>query len=143
MSEKCYSYNEEEYHTDYSAVLDNFSDHCEIGDQVEFWQGDIVQGSHERYLNTYQIIESMQEQAYEESEFSEGYLDEVNKEQQAELKKIVVEYLSKITGAPTFFTANNIEKVEGWWNGEDVQLTPINDDDGEVDVSNIGLIGLN
>jgi len=125
MSEKCYSYNEEEYHTDYSVVLDNLSDHCEIGDQVEFWQGDIVQGSHERYLNTYQIIESMQEQAYEENEFSEGYLNEVTKEQQEELKKIVVEYLGKITGAPTFFTAANVEKVEGWWNGEDVQFTPM------------------
>lgn len=126
MSEKCYSHNEEEYHADYSVILDHFSDHYEIGDQVEFWEAEPVSGGHERFLNAWQIIESMQEQAYEEAgEFSDGYLNEVTKDQGEELKTLAVEYLDKVAGKPTFFTVQNVKKVAGWWDGEDVQSAPM------------------
>ena len=125
MSDKSYSYNEEEYHSYYSDILDHFNDHYEIGDKVEFWKGDTVQCGHERFIEPYILIEDMQDRAHEEvGEFADGYLNEVTEKQLHELKQLVAGYLDKNLAKHSFFTVKNVEKVEGWWDGEDVQFTP-------------------
>ena len=62
------------------------------------------------------VLESIQENAYSEGgEFSDGYLDDVTKEQEEELEQklneVFAEWLTKYNHQPAFYYIDNIEKV--------------------------------
>jgi len=68
--------------------------------------------THETFLNSTDIIEELTNSAYEESEYSENYIEELEREiHKTNLNKVILEYLNKNVSQPTFFKIKDIETI--------------------------------
>lgn len=67
--------------------------------------------SHKDFIDADDIIERAKDRAYEDNEYAEGYLDDITKEQEQELNKLIIDWFSKNACHPTFFTVEKSEEI--------------------------------
>lgn len=106
MSRLVYSLDEEYYYDrdDIECMIEGSEEPVET-----LYQGETAPHFHTDFLNTNQLIENMQERAYECGEFAEGYLDDFNEENKQKFKEHILEFLNQNITQPTFF---NVEKTK-------------------------------
>ena len=121
--EKCYSTNEEAYNYDTleeaaEYVFDDPDLH--VGTVRSVFEGEPVKRKAGDYFLRWDsglILEVLTDNAYEEcGDFSEGWLDTVSPEQQAELtalvKKEINAWADKYNLHPTFYTVTNTREIK-------------------------------
>ena len=67
--------------------------------------------SHKDFIDADDIIERAKDRAYEDNEYAEGYLDDITKEKEEELNKLIIDWLNNNGEQPTFFTVKNIDQI--------------------------------
>lgn len=122
----CYSTNNEDWSTDVESVYEYFANEVEVGEKVEYWIGEGKQQTHESFVDAMDIIERMREQACNEyDDFAEAYLDELSGENVKQLEALLLNFFNEHAKQPTFFMVVKAEKIEGWWNGEEIVSKPM------------------
>lgn len=125
-TEKCYSLNGEDYRSDIEDIFDDIKCEHEVGDEVSYFEAETKKQTHQDFLIIDRLIEDMQEQAYGVApEYADDYLDDLSNEKKMELQELVLKWLNDNAKQPTFFMCENPEEIKGWWNGEEIQSTPM------------------
>lgn len=75
------------------------------------YYGECIYKKHEDFIDADDIIEMAKDRAYEDSEYAEGYLDDITKEKEQELNKLIINWLNDNAIQPTFFTVANIKQI--------------------------------
>ena len=73
--------------------------------------GEKVEKHHKDFININYLIEQMQELAYDVSEYSEGYLEDITIEHKNNIEKIILEYMNKYIDKPKFYEVINIKEI--------------------------------
>lgn len=73
--------------------------------------GECIYKKHEDFIDADDIIEMAKDRAYEDNEYAEGYLDDITKEKEQELNKLIIDWLNNNAEQPTFFTVKNIKQI--------------------------------
>ncbi len=107
LMSKVFSLNETNYY-DYEDILAIMEDERE-SDFI--FIGDKIAQEHKNFLTVSCLFEDMQDRASELGEWSEGYLEEVTKEQKEELNSLVLDWFNKNISKPSFFLVENVEKI--------------------------------
>lgn len=102
-----YSLCDERY---YSAdcVLDMLEDEPEV---EEVYYGTGIFKTHKDFIDADDVIEMAKNRAYEESEYAEGYLDDITKEKEQELNNLILNWLNENAKQPTFFEIQKSNKM--------------------------------
>lgn len=103
--EYCFSLDEEYWDEDTDYILDN------IYDNTTVYVGIQVKMKHKDYLSAENLICDMQQRAYDDSEYAEGYLEGISKDKKEELSKIVLDYLNKNIGEPRFYKIRDTKEI--------------------------------
>lgn len=118
MNKYAYSLDEENFHSkDYVADMIEDSEKDEV-DCI--YVGECIYKKHEDYIDADDIIEMAKDRAYEDTEYAEVYLDDITKEKEEELNKLIIDWFNNNAEQPTFFTVKNVKKitVDEFKNGE-------------------------
>lgn len=111
MSEVCYSITGEDY-TELCLVMEQLRDEHEIGDSVEVFQGISTPIGHNGFIFANTLIEHMQDRAWEEyGEWSEGYLDNITKDQKLQLENLISAWFTRNVPTPTFYKVIGVQKI--------------------------------
>ena len=108
-AEYAYSIDEEQF-----MSIDEIVDILEDDEEIEtVYKGVMVPKTHKDFLHGYVVIEDICNQAYEEfSEFSEGYIDDLENGKHTEnITKLILEYLDKNASQPGFYGINKIVEI--------------------------------
>ena len=114
--EKVYSLNETNYYT-YDDLLEQIEndnsdvEYVYVGIKIPYTDADFINGK--------EIIESIQNRAYEESEdYSGNYISQfddksktVHKDLHLVIERLISDYLNKTISQPDFFKVKNVEKI--------------------------------
>ena len=116
MSDKCYSHNGEDWHTDYwsayEEAIENMCPSLSIGDELVFYEGEVSYVKTQELVCGMSIIEDIQNRAYDLlGEFTDKYLDELDQQKQKELELIVCEFIEKNSSGPRFYHVLNDKKT--------------------------------
>lgn len=114
--EKAYSLNETNYYN-YDDLLEQIDSEQDKPDYV--YMGIKVPYSHADFVCGKEIIESIQNRAYEESEeYSANYISQFDDKSKTEhkdlhlvIERLIADYLNKTISQPDFFKVENIEKI--------------------------------
>lgn len=106
MAKIVYSLDEQYYYDrdDIENMIEESDEKIET-----LYQGECIPRFHIDFLNTNQVIEDMQQRAYECGEFAEGYLDDFNEEDKQKFKEHILQFLNQNITQPTFF---NVKKTK-------------------------------
>ena len=104
---KVFSFDETNYY-DYDDIVEMMEDD---GERDFIFIGDKTIQEHKNFLTVSCLFEDMQDRASELGEWSEGYLEEVTKEQKEELNNLVLDWFNKNVSKPPFFLIENVEKI--------------------------------
>ena len=102
-----YSLCDERYYSE-DCVLDMLEDEPEI---EEVYYGIGIFKTHKDFIDADDIIERAKDRAHEDSEYAEGYLDDITKEQEQELNKLIIDWFNKNVKQPTFFEIKKSNKM--------------------------------
>ena len=110
---KAYSRNEEDFHEDLSDVLDSLESdgYLEIG--TPLWEGEIKRPTAASmcFGVVDQVIDRVQENAFEEADEFAGDWPNLPKEKLAELGDLIANWL-ETNAPPHFFTVQNVKQIE-------------------------------
>lgn len=116
----CYSFNEEHFEETFETKEEAIEEALwyykdDKLDQDFIWVGQTK--SIRLGVDTYQIIEGLQEEAYEQAgEVAENFLHNIKpddmKELEESLNKALFAWMDKFKHNPRFYTVENIEKIE-------------------------------
>ena len=114
--EKVYSLDEERYY-DYDDLLEQIENDSPNVKYV--YMGTKISFTHADFINGKEIIESIQNRAYEESEdYSGSYISQFDDKSKTEhkdlhlvIERLIADYLGKTISQPDFFKVKNIEKI--------------------------------
>lgn len=128
MAKYAYSMDEERFDGSFDTAEDAFLEGKEQGladfahdkekpDSITIWVGEIVQNTADDFIPPiYIVIEAMQENAYDiGSDFADGYLDDITKEQEEAMN---VEFKAFIK---SIFEKHKIQIEPYFWRVENVQ----------------------
>jgi len=110
--EYSYSTNEENYIGNFdspeSAAAEAFYDDEDL---QSVWVGENIKRPTEFFVLGNHIIESIQEQAYEEAgEYAESWLENLPKEKISELEKVIADWIDA-NDPPHFWTVTNVKEI--------------------------------
>ena len=83
----------------------------EISVNNTIYIGEKVEKYHKDFINIDYIIEQMKELAYDISNYSEDYLEDITIEHKNNIEKIILEYMNKHINQPKFYEVINIKEV--------------------------------
>jgi len=122
---KCYSTNNEDFTYDelddaITFAIDDLS--INIGDIVTVYEGDAVQFKAGDFTGF--TLDAITNTAHDEGgEYSDGYLDQVTKEQEADLDKRIADVVNQWADdhglQPNFFRVKNVKEVQARFIGGD------------------------
>lgn len=113
---KVYSLNETNYYN-YNDLLEQIEN--DSPDVEYVYVGTKIPYTHADFINGKEIIESIQNRAYEESEdYSGNYISQFDDKSKTEhkdihlvIERLIADYLSKTISQPDFFKVKNVEKI--------------------------------
>ncbi len=112
----CYSADGEIFHSDLDGVMDdmwNCQDNPKVGDKVTIYQGVTIHRNHKDYLDVTSIIEDMCCRAYDDlSDFTDGYLVELEGKLAKQFEKVILEWLDKNIPQPHFHGVKDVKEIE-------------------------------
>mgnify|MGYP003392919231 FL=1 len=114
--EKVYSLDEERYY-DYDDLLEQIEN--ENPDAEYVYVGTKISYTHADFINGKEIIELIQNRAYEESEdYSGNYISQFENKSKTEhkdmhlvIERLIADYLGKTISQPDFFKVKDIGKI--------------------------------
>lgn len=112
MTDKCYSFNEEDFDGDLESTVYQLGDY-EVGKVVDAYEGDAVYiTTMGKLLHVGDILDMAQERAYDTcGEVAEDYLKDVSLEAKNELHALLVGWFEKHKFNPTFYNVENIKPI--------------------------------
>lgn len=103
-----YSLNDEEYH-DIDYIAEQIEEDENI---ISVWVGETLEVKHSSYVDSEDLIEIMQNQAYDDvDELSYDYLEDFKKEDAKELNKLICDFLDNKAKQPNFYKIGKVEKI--------------------------------
>lgn len=108
-----YSYNEYDYYGTFNSFEEACADAIKEGYKGDIFIGETTQ-NFQPYINPREIIESIQESAYDDSEYSDDYLENITPQQLDELDEeinfVISKWIKRHNFEPTWFLVKNIKK---------------------------------
>ena len=112
MTEYAYSLNDDEYY-DSDCIIDLIECEYAEGDRLTIYVAEKVKFTHLSFINGRELIENMQEAAYEDSgDYADGYLDDIDLNKIGILKKLIADFLDKNTKPITFYRVKKVKEME-------------------------------
>lgn len=114
--EKVYSLDKERYYS-YDDLLEQIENDSSDAEYV--YVGTKIPFTHADFINGKEIIELIQDRAYEESEdYSGNYISQFDDKSKTEhkdlhlvIERLISDYLNKTISQPDFFKVKNVEKI--------------------------------
>ena len=78
---------------------------------ITLYKGTVNKVSFDHYVDVTSILDSMSEWAYDDNEFSEGYLNNVTDAQKHDLHNMICSWAKKHNISTDFFNVGNVEEV--------------------------------
>lgn len=108
--EQVYSMAGHEYYG-YNDLMDGLKEFYNIGESVEVWEADKKEWNHADFINVEGLIYDMQANAMDEcGEVAEEYLNELTKDQKADLEKHIAEWFNE-NAKLNFYGVENAKKI--------------------------------
>ena len=107
MENEAFSFNEEDYVNSVEEIIDNLE-----GDEKYVYIGKTIKQNHKNFLDVDYLLEQMSDQAYDiGSEWTEDYLEGIDKNHKDNIEKMILEYMDKHIAQPNFYLIGEVEKV--------------------------------
>lgn len=104
---------DEEYFFGSDDILDmlesDYYDNDELPDFVYY--GEEILYTHKDFINLRYLTESMGDIAYENSEFSDGYLSDLTNKKAEELENIIIKWFNENVEQPQFYYIPKVNKM--------------------------------
>ena len=121
MSETKYAYSRNAHEGPWTTDIDDFlyelkrDNDLKSGDSVRVFRAEVQDVTHSDFVPGIGefVREALQEWAYDNcGEYAETYLEDMNKEQEAEIDALILAYLDKNVPQPLFWNVTNITGYE-------------------------------
>lgn len=111
-NKKDYVFNINDYWTNDVDYVEHFLEELEYNSTDKIEIGESVPILHRDIFDLRDIIERMQDQAYElADEYSEGYLGDLTTEKAEELQSLILNWLNINVNHPNFFNIKNEKEI--------------------------------
>ena len=108
MNILAFSFDEEDWTLDVDEIESEIESRLEFNEPIgDIYIGYAVFQEHKHFLNIKQLIENMQDNAY--NDYSDGYLEDLTTEKLKELENIVLTWLNENASGPNFYNVHKIK----------------------------------
>lgn len=106
-----FSLDEDYWTQDSDEIEDRIQDYIEHEDipkeEIKVYIGKAVKKTHRDYVYPKNILDEIQERAYDDSEYADNYLENLSPEIVTNLGKLIVDYMNEYIEQPRWYSVEN------------------------------------